>query len=220
MRKFITIITFITLITVILPKVYGQVSAAFLKFDKTSVSVKSGETFSIQVIVDAGTENILGVDAYILYDSALLEAQSVANGTFFDSVVHSLTTAGKAYIAGLVEDPATSRTGTGTIATITFKALKSGSGTLSYDCRTGASDSSKVVKNDIDATNIIECSKNGSSSVTVSGGTSTIAPTTASSDSTTTPSELPESGIFDNILKYSIPGFALILLGGVAKLLL
>lgn len=233
MRKFITIITFIILITAILPAVRGQVAAAILKFDKTEFSVNTGDTFNAAVVVDPGTENILGSDAYILYDATLLEAVSVSNGTYFDSVVNSLTTAGKAYIAGLVDDPGTSKTGVGTIATVTFKALKSGTGTLSYDCRPGASDASKIVKNDIDATNIIDCAGNGTASVTVAGagstdsgtGTSTPTPTTAGGSSggtgdTTTPSVLPKTGTFDNILKYSLPGLMLVLLGGVIKLFL
>lgn len=232
MRKIITIAIFIAVITIILPTVYGKVAAAVLKFDQTSYTVNTGETFNAAVVVDPGTENILGSDAYILYDNTLLEAISVSNGTYFDSVVNSLTTAGKAYIAGLVDDPGTSKTGVGTIATITFKALKAGTGTLSYDCRAGASDASKIVKNDIDATNIIDCAGNGTATVAAGGdsatSSATLTPTptstgggsTGSTGGTTTPAELPKTGTFDNILKYSLPGLMLVLLGGVIKLFL
>ncbi len=189
------------------------VEAATLKFDESTFSVASGDTFYVQVIVDAGSEQITSTDAYVLYDATVLEAQSVSNGTFFPTVTKNIT-AGKVYIAGLVDDPATSKTGSGTVATITFKALKAGSATLSFNCDTTSYNTSKIIKNDINATNIITCAQNGTAAVTVGGGTSdgaTAAPT---------PSSLPKSGILDNILRYSIPGIALLLIGWGMRLAL
>ena len=188
--------------------VFGQVNAATLKFDKTAVTVNANETFQIAVIVDSGTEQISSTDAYVLYDATLLEAQSVAAGSFFPTVTNNITS-GKVYIAAFVDDPATYKTDSGTIATITFKTLKNGSGNLTFDCPNG----SKIVKNDLNATNIIECSQNGTSSVSV-GGAGTGATTYP------TPSVLPQTGIFANIAKAAIPGMILIMLGGMLRLVL
>lgn len=192
-----------------------------MNFDQTSVEVAADETFQLQVNVDAGSEEINSVDAYVIFDSTKLEAQSVSNGDFFPTVFNDITS-GKAYVAGMVDDPATSKTGSGTIATITFKALASGTDTLTFECDTSSSDTSKIVKNDIDATNIIVCSENGSTSVNITGGT-TGGGTTNGAGTTgggTTPSTLPQSGILDNIVKYAVPGMILLMLGGIFKFLL
>jgi len=104
----------------------------------------------------------------------------------------------------MVDDPASSKTGSGTVATITFKGLKNGSGAISFDCT-----SSKVIKDDINATNIMDCNANGSLTVTVGSGGTPVNPT-----------ELPKSGIFDDMVKWSQWGIVLVIVGGVVRLLL
>ncbi len=200
--------------------------AAILKFDTSSISTTVGNTFTIQIIVDTqGSDQINSVDAYVKFDSAILQAVSVSPGSFFPSVSQNITP-GKVYVAGYVDDPATSKTGSGTVATITFKANTNGSTTLSYDCQTGVNETSKVIKNDINATNIIVCGSNGSATVTVGGGTAaptsnpTAAPTSSSGSTTTsTPSSLPQSGALDNLLKVSVPGVILLIVGILFKFL-
>lgn len=190
--------------------VLGQTDAAFLDFDRNTVSVNLGDTFDIQVMVDAGSEQISSIDAYVIYDPSLLEAQAITQGDFFPTVVNNITS-GRLYIAGLVDNPATYKTGAGGVATITFKALSEGTGSLTYDCQPGVYNSSKVIKNDLNATNIIDCSQNGKSTVVVGTGlTSNIA----------TPSSLPKSGVFENFSKVAIPGAILLLIGGALRIIL
>ena len=187
----------------LLPKVFGQVSAASLKFDKTSASVDVGGTLSVGVIVDAGSDEISSTDIYVTYDASFVEAQSVDAGSFFPTVTNNISS-GRIYIAGMVDDPASSKTGSGTVATITFKGLKNGSGAISFDFT-----SSKVIKDDINATNIMDCNANGSLTVTVGSGGTPVNPT-----------ELPKSGIFDDMVKWSQWGIVLVIVGGVVRLLL
>ncbi len=205
------------------------VEAGFLKFDTTSVSTSVDNTFSVQVIVDATPDEINSIDAYINYDSNLLQAQSVTAGTFFPSIAQNLTT-GRVYVAGYVDDPATSKSGTGTVATITFKALQEGTATLTYSCDTSVNESSKIIKNDIDATNVIVCSSNGSSTVTIgaagSSSSSTPTPTststssdTGTSSSTSDATSLPESGTLENIISIAVPGLILLTIGILFKFL-
>ena len=205
-----------------------KVFAASLKFDQSSINVSAGNTFQVQVIVDAGADQITGTDAWIIFDSSILQAQSVAAGSFFPEVSNNITP-GKIYIAGIVSDPATSKTGSGTVATITFSALVSGSTTLAYECQ-ATGETSKVIKNDFNSTNIIVCSNNGSATVSVGAGSSSSSPTatpapassgsSSTSSTTTTPSTLPQSGILDNLLGAALPGAGLLLVGIVLKLLL
>ncbi|KKQ24983.1 MAG: hypothetical protein US40_C0004G0021 [Candidatus Roizmanbacteria bacterium GW2011_GWC2_37_13] len=182
--------------------------AASLKFDKTTATTTNGGTFQISVTVDPAGDNLSSTDVYVTFDSTLLKANSVAAGSLFPTVTNDISTSGKVYIAGMVNDPATSVSTSGTLATITFQGLKDGSGTLAFDCAT-----SKIIKNDINATNVINCSQNGTSSVTVGAG-GAAAPTTAP------PAQLPQSGILDNLVRFAVPGMILLILGSALRLVL
>lgn len=216
MKKYLLIkILSLAILFIVVTIFIGTVNAASLKFDKTTVSVANGETFQIAVTVDPGTDALNSVDAYITFDSAVLKATAVTADSLFPTVSHDESTAGKVYIAGLVNDPDSSISTSGTLATITFQALKDGTATLSFDCNT-----SKIIKNDISASNVIVCGTNGTSVVTIgSGGGSSTSPTIAPAANTGA-SELPRSGIFDNVVKFAIPGLLLFLVGGVFRLLL
>ncbi len=190
--------------------------AAGLKYDPTAVTVSTGATFNIDVIIDAGTSEITSTDAYVIFDGSALEAQTVTAGSYFPTVTNYITS-GKVYIAGMVDDPATSKTGAGKLATITFRALKQATVNLTYDCT-----NSKIVLNDINATNIIECSENGTALVTVSGGgTANQTAGTDYGDYTNTGansdinqvSSLPKSGGFDNLLVLAISGGVMAAIG-------
>lgn len=198
----------------IFPCVFGSSYAAYLKFDKQTDTVSVDQTFQVQVMIDTGSEQVTSTDSYVIYDSTLFEAQSVTEGTFFPVVTYDITS-GKIYIAGIVEDTAVTKTGEGTLATIVFKALKDGTGTLSFDCQGDVGSTSKIIKNDGNGTNIIECTSNQDLVVTIGTGGSTIAPTTTSPSS-----ELPETGILDNLIKYAIPGTMLLIIGGIIKFVL
>lgn len=207
MKKIIKNLFFLILVFLSFPLLSKPIWAGSLGFDKTSATAANGETFQIAVTVDPGSDGINSTDAYISYDASLLKATAVSAGALFPTVSNDLSTSGTVYIAGMVDDPASSISTAGTLATITFQGLKDGTGTLSFDCAT-----SKIIKNDINASNVIVCSANGTSAVTIgSGGT---APTSAPV------SELPQSGVFDNVVKLVIPGIILLLLGSIFRLVL
>ena len=194
-----------------------DIFAASLSFDQTTVSVSNGGTFQIAVKLDPSPDSVTSTDIYVTYDATALKATSVSAGSLFPTVTNDISTGGQVYIAGLVNDPSSSVSSAGTVATITFQALKESTATLSFDCS-----SSKVVKNDINATNVLNCSSNGSSTVTIGAGgsnnsTATPTPTTASG---VTPSTLPQSGVFDNVVKFAIPGAILLFLGSALRLVL
>ena len=202
LKKLFSLIIFFS---VVAPFVLG-VQAASLKFDKSTATAVNGATFQISVTVDPGSDSLNSTDAYVTYDSTLLKATAVTAGALFPTVSNDISTSGKVYIAGMVNDPASSVSTAGTLATITFQGLKDGTGSLAFDCAT-----SKIIKNDINATNVITCSSNGTAAITIGGsGGSAPAP----------PAQLPESGIFDNLIKFAVPGVILLLLGGALRLVL
>lgn len=213
MKKLVLAFIPFLIIFLLSANVSGQTQAAFLDFDKKTVVVSPEVAFEIQVMVDPGSEQISSIDAYITYDPSLLEAQAVTPLDYFTTVINNIES-GKIYIAGLVDDPSNYKTGSGSVATISFKALTEGSGTISYDCQEGVYQSSKVIKDDIDATNIIVCADNGEAQVTVGSGLS------SNQNQTSTPSALPKTGIFENVSKIAVPGIILMMLGGVLRLVL
>src|SRR3989339_58719 len=196
---------FLTLgLFIVLPVFLDGTQAASLKFDKTTATAANGATFQIAVTVDPGSDGLNSTDVYVTFDSTLLKATAVAAGSLFPTVSNDISTSGKVYIAGLVNDPASSISTAGTLATITFQGLKDGSGTISFDC-----DTSKIIKNDINASNVITCSQNGTSAVTIGSGGSS-----GGTNPTSAPvSELPQSGVFDNVANIAIPGMILLILG-------
>lgn len=210
MRKNLVYSSLFLLIFFLMPVFSGKIEAGFFSFDKSTYSVATGATVEVQVTIDAGSDELNGVDAYIKYDPLLVSVDSVTDGSFFPTVTKETGTSGTAWIAGYVDDPATSKTGTGTLATIIFKGLKDGNVTLSFDCN-----SSKIVKNDINASNVLVCSKNTSASIKIGVGSSSPEPTTAAPLST-----LPKSGVFENVIKFVVPGAILLILGSALRLVL
>lgn len=199
----------------------GAANAAFLKFNEASYSVGVGETFDVEIIVNPGSDQITSIDSYVTYDSAIINADSVTEGTYFPTVLNDLTT-GKVYIAGLVDSPSDFKEGVGTVATITFNALKEGKTDLVFDCDGQATVTSKVIKNDINSTNIIVCSENGTATVTIGVGgdatggaedTPTPTPTTAAV------TQLPASGSTENMMMMALIGAVLVGVGGLTKLI-
>lgn len=167
----------ITIVVLSLFFFYSQQAAyaASLQFSPASGTSVQGNTFQVSVLVNAGSDEVSSTDAYVLYDPAILQFQSFQAGNFFPYVVHNPVPAGKISIRGIVEDAATSRTGSGTLGTITFKALSAtaSSATLTFFCDLNASDTSKIVKSDLNATNLIVCTQNNSYISTISSPTPT-----------------------------------------------
>lgn len=205
-----------------------SVHAASLGFDSASSQTAVGSTTTVAVTINAGTEEISGTDIYVSFDSTKLELQSVTAGSYFPTVTNTPGT-GSVYISGVIANPGEFKTGSGTVAQLVFKGLAAGTTTLSFDCNLTQADTSKIIKNDINATNVIDCSALGSHTVTIGEGTGATGTTgtTGTSTSTTTttsttysPTSLPQSGVYDSVLQYSVAGVALLLVGIALKFIL
>jgi hypothetical protein len=57
--------------------------AAYLKFDKATVTTQANQTFTVDVIVDAGTDQITSTDIWVLYDPTRLRRSSSRTALFF-----------------------------------------------------------------------------------------------------------------------------------------
>ncbi len=194
--------------------------AASLQFDPVTVSTTVGQTFDVKLNANLGSDTVTSVDAYVLYDPSLLDVVSVSKGTLFPTVSQSLTQSGKAYVGALVDDPATAKTGMGTLATMTFKAKANGTATLKYDCTQGSTTDTNVNKNDANSTDVVQCSSNGQSVVTIGGGGDTTKGALTATSVPTQASKLPQSGIASNIGTMGMFGTILVIVGFGVKLLL
>jgi len=221
MRKTALIIVAIAIAVLVYSKSASAVSAASLQFDKSTYSAAVGSTITVGVVINPGTDAVSSSDVHITYDPAILQPITVTPGTYFPSVTNSLAS-GNVSIYGTVNDAASSKTGDGTIATVTFNVLSNGSTTLKYFCDTSSAVTSSVIKYDpsnINAPNVIVCSQNGTATVTGgsgssgSGGSNPLA-------TPTPPTSLPTTGTVENLSLFSIIGAALLVAGGIVKFLL
>lgn len=272
---------------------HGMVQAASLKFDPATINATNGTPFNVAINVDVGSDQATSVDVFITYDSSMFDLgpTPVTAGTFFPSTANVTNQPGKIYIAGLVSDAGTYRTGNGTLATLSFRPKNNGTSNMTFDCVSGTTASdSNVIKNDTNSSDIIVCTDNNSLAVTVTGTGATATPTPVGYNPTATPTPygykgtatpipakvvtsaydvngnpikmydangkvisslsttgqaydvngnpikiydsngnlittgggpvaLPQTGTFDNVMKYSLPGGIMLFIGGFLLLI-
>lgn len=148
-------------------------STAFLSFDPTSKKVQASESFDVKVMVNTAGSETLSTDAYVIFDGDKVQAVSVQQGDFFPSVGSTISN-NSVILRGMVTEPASFRKGTGLLATVKLKAIKQGVASGRFYCDLQAGDTSKIIQNDIDAQNIINCSGNNTFNVTI--GNVTVSP--------------------------------------------
>lgn len=196
--------------------------AASLQFDPTTANLPINQNLEIKVYVDAGSDEITSTDAYILYDANLLEVLEVRNGSFFPTVTHDYSQPGKIYIAGMVEDPTSFKTGRDVLATIVFKGKNNGQANLSFDCTDGSTTDSNITKKDINAPDIIQCQLNNRAIINVGSTSYSQSQTQGGSynQSQGGSNQLPQSGIFDQFKSFSLVGFVFLVIGTATRFLL
>ncbi len=188
-----------------------KTEAAYYRLEPSTVTANVGGTFTVDIYVETGTDEIRGADVYLTFNGAVIEGQTVTPGDLFPTVTNNITT-GSVYVVGIFDD-VTSKSGGGKIASVTFKGLTNGQTTIGFDC-----DRSVITKADANASNILVCNDNRTTAVTV--GTGEGGTYTNTTPSQTPPQSLPTSGITDKMVSWSSLGFYLLLIGGVIKLIL
>lgn len=152
--------------------------SAMLSLSPTNVSVKTGDSFSLTVAVAPNGESLDTARVNLNWDKALLEALAFDLGTLFpnQSPVSSISnTAGTlSYGAFKFGTPVTS---SGTLATVTFRALKSGTATVSV-----ASDS-KLISDGVEKMS----SALGKATIVIAGSTVKSEAPATSGDTVATP---------------------------------
>lgn len=164
-------------------------------------------TFSVTVKVDSGTETVGGADGVGTYDSAKLELVSVTEApamVFKDNesgggcTVSSTAGVGNFGFSCYSNDTLTDKAVNGDLMVLNFKAKATGTAVVGFNCTSGSTTDSNIVKMST-SNDIIVCSENvpGSYTINSSGSSSTTTNTptpTTTSSSTVTASELPKTG--------------------------
>lgn len=98
--------------------------ATTLTLTPTALTKAVGEEFTLEVRMDTGGNQIVAVDLKLAFDATKLEAEWIHNGTMFPNILSSgVVGTGTISMALGATNTTTPITGTGTVATIKFKAL-------------------------------------------------------------------------------------------------
>ncbi len=98
--------------------------ATTLTLTPTTLTKAVGEEFTLEAQMNTGSNQIVAVDLALSFDPTKLEAEWIHNGTMFPNILSSgVVGNGTVSIALGATNTTTPVTGTGTVATIRFKAL-------------------------------------------------------------------------------------------------
>ncbi|MEK7533605.1 MAG: cohesin domain-containing protein [Patescibacteria group bacterium] len=174
--------------------------ATTLTLTPTTITKTVNEEFTLEARMDTAANQIVAVELNITFDPAKLEAEWIHNGTMFPNILSSGTVGnGTASIALGATNTTTPITGTGTVATIKFKALAATSAPIavrfSSDTFVGALNegSTNALTSSVPSTITITGAEGATPTPTTAAGitptitlTPTLTPTEAASDSAST----------------------------------
>lgn len=124
---------------------------ASLKLLPGSGSFEVGKSFEVKVELDAGGVRTSGVDVYLTFDPKKLNLLAITPGTIYSQYIGKKidNTTGKAALSGLAGSIDNLFSGSGTFATLSFKALSAGTTEVKVDFILGNRNDSNVA--DFDA---------------------------------------------------------------------
>lgn len=99
--------------------------ATMIAVTPSSITKKTGDSFTVEITIDTGENQVVAAELHVVFDAAKLTAQSIKNGALFPNILSSGTVeTGKASITVGAADAKQPVRGTGTIATVQFQALE------------------------------------------------------------------------------------------------
>ena len=133
MKKVIFIIVSLLLLITIPVVVYfvGQqqdirskaAPATSLQFNPQTMTEQIGDSFPVNIQINTGTNSIASIKIQLTFDSSILEAESITNGTLAPNITASgIVAPGSASITVSAASTTSPITGSGTVAVVRFKA--------------------------------------------------------------------------------------------------
>jgi len=171
-------------------------AASSLQFSPTTKTVTNTETFVATVSINVESATVMGSDTTIIYAGTDLEVTGVTNGGFFPEFNYANNPSGRLELHGYTSSLYDSKTGTGTLASITFKSKKGvGTNAVVFSCDNTGNDTNILNTGGV---NILTCTQVNQLVVTYTGGgdtTVTNTPTaTTAPGQTSTPTVTPIPG--------------------------
>jgi hypothetical protein len=109
----------------------GAAGIVDLSMSPAQATVPQNGTFNVSVAINAKTAEVSATAVQVNYDPAFLQATAITNGTFLPVVlIPGAVSSGTASIT-LGANPGSPQSGSGTLATVTFKALQTTAATTS-----------------------------------------------------------------------------------------
>ncbi len=131
-------------------------------FDQGAVTAKSGETFSVTVMIDPGVNRVSGTDFEVGYDAKKLKLEKIAPSDVFplglrEAKIDNVKGTGSIAIAAPLEKSSVGESAA--VATLMFRALQSGTVTVTFSGNTiiaADNEPGNVVKEKVPVTVTIE----------------------------------------------------------------
>lgn len=149
-------------------------------FDPSTITVVQNNEFTIQLKIDAQSNQVIGSDVVVSYAGTDLDITSVTSGSYFPQFQYADNASGRLELHGYVTSMYQGKTGAGTLATLKFKSSKStGSSALTMSCD-GSGNDTNMLSNS--GQNILSCNSSNQVALTYSGSStgSTNTPTPTS----------------------------------------
>lgn len=131
--------------------------ATTLAFDPPSIDKTVGDTFTINVTINTGTNSVTGAELHIQYDTSKLKAVNIraADNAFLPITLVDGTVGNGLALITLGSQPTLPKTGTGVLATVTFQALAPTAGAKTLISFTGETRVAGLTGGTIEASNVL-----------------------------------------------------------------
>ncbi|MFH0863557.1 MAG: Ig-like domain-containing protein [Candidatus Gottesmanbacteria bacterium] len=144
-----------------------------LKPASNTNTINVNNTFTVDVHVNTGGNQIVSVDLVLIYSPNILEATDISVGTFLSETTQLQknidNNTGKIIYSFFIIDRTKAKSGQGTLATVTFKGKSTGTSTVTFDSTTtigGLDEGSNVINSTIPGSYIIGGDNNSNPSPT------------------------------------------------------
>ena len=137
-------------------------SAATLTLSPSSKTLNVGDTLTVQILLDTQGQPVDGVDIQALnYNPYFLQLQGgqvQAGNLMPDTAINSANTTDGKLLFSQITNPGSTYTGSGVLATVTFKAVTAGTAKLTFDYTSGGTTQTVVASR---GSNILTSVTNG-----------------------------------------------------------